>query len=434
MLCLGTFLHLIINCSNLDRKEMVGLIMTNIDPNFDDRNDSMISHLVGCDKNPSKKVLEKFKWMEKAQYADITAIFVDVVPKINPNKMHDLKNGLVALVQDDAEIKGDTVVDLVNEVDKDHMPSNNNPLESILAGMLIYILKFTKNTMNRSSKKTKDSTVKKADNQPISVEMSSAKADENITVESEDIYRAAQDFCLKYEKELGLLPLCQIAFNIDPLHNNVRSMYTDYIRCPQKVREAILQIKEIPLLVFQKDWVGRAIDHYESLIDRYELSTREFLYDGAKYLHRAFENYSDHPVGNPNPYIFERPYKNKTNRYIGRDCPSSISFYIDDFLWYKKNDPSHYVQPPMDYLWEQCNLGSCEEPKMTFWVCRFIISSSFQIREDGLNIEELWDSVYINEELLKTQEDMYYYALLQLYLLTLSDDECQAFLPCDSDM
>ena len=49
-----------------------------------------------------------------------------------------------------------------------------------------------------------------------------------------------------------------------------------------------------------------------------------------------------------------------------------------------------------------------------------MISGSFQIREDGDNIEEFWESVIIEEELLNTQEDMYYYALLQLYLLTLS--------------
>lgn len=432
MLCLGTFLQLIVKCSNTSQKEIVGLIMTNIESSFDDRKDQLISDIVRCVKNPPKKLCEKLKWMEKEQYADITAIFADVVPKINPNKVQELKRGLVALVQDDAEIKGDTVVDLVNEVDKDHMPANNNSLESILAGLFIYIMKYTKNTMNRSCKKTKGSTVKKAGNQPIHVEMSSSEADGIIAVESEDIYRAAQDFCLKYEKELELLPLCQIAFNIDPLHNNARRMYTDYNRCPHKVKEAILQIKEIPLFTFGKDWVDNAIENYLLLIKKYELSDTRYQYIFHQYFHRAYYKHASAVFTNPNPYIFE-PLVKMPEKYMVKDYSTSISGYVRDYLWCKQNEPSRHVQPPMDYLWAVCSLGRCKEPEITFWVCRFIISSSFQIREDGLNIEALWESVHINEELLKTQEDMYYYALLQLYLLTLSEEECKASLVCDDD-
>lgn len=434
MLCLGTFLQLIIDCSNMNQKEIVGLIMNNIDSSFDDTNDSLISDIVRCVKNPPKKLCEKLKWMEKEQFSEITEIFIEVVPYIIPNKLYELKQGLLKLVKDDQTIKDSTVVDLVNEVTKDQLSGNENPIESILAGLFIYIMKYTKNTTNRTGKKAQGSAINKAENHPIVVEMSSSEPAEKIAVESEDIFRAAQDFCLKYEKELALLPLCQIAFNIDPLHNNVRSMYTDYIRCPQKVKEAILRIKKIPKLTFSKDWVDKAIDHYKSLIDQYELSTREFLYDGAKYLHRAFDYYSDYPVDNPNPYIFERPFNSTSNRYIGIDCPSSIGFYIDDYFWYKKSDPSHYVQPPMDYLWNRCNLGGCDEPEMTFWVCRFIISSSFKIGDNSTDIEEFWDLVPIDEQLLGTQEDMYYYALLQLYLLTLSSDDCKGLLSCAPDI
>lgn len=416
MLCLGTFLQLIIDCSNMNQKEIVGLILNNIDFSFDDTNDSLISDIVRCVKNPPKKISEKLKWMEKEQYSEITEIFSNVVQYIIPNKVHDLKQGLRKLIQDDKTIRGSTIVDLVNEVDKDHMPENEKTLESILSGLFIYVMKYTSNTINRKGRK------KAAANMSASVQTASSDNKSDDSDIPEDVYRAAQDFCLKHEKELGLLPLCQIAFNIDPLHNNVRSMYTDFIRCPQKVREAILQIKEIPQFTFAKDWVDKAIDHYKSLVDQYELSTREFLYDGAKYLHRAYFNYSAVEVTNPNPFIFDPPCK-LPERYFIKEYSTSVGGYIRDYLWYKQKDPSHNVKPPMDYLWDLCHLGNCDEPELTFWVCRFIISSSFQFRDDSWNVEAFWDSVHIDEELLKTQEDMYYYALLQLYLLTLNPDD-----------
>ena len=139
MLCLGTFLLLIIDCSNMNQKEIVGLIMNNIDSSFDDTNDSLISDIVRCVKNPPKKLCEKLKWMEKEQFSEITEIFIEVVPYIIPNKLYELKQGLLKLVKDDQTIKDSTVVDLVNEVTKDQLSGNENPIESILAGLFIYI-------------------------------------------------------------------------------------------------------------------------------------------------------------------------------------------------------------------------------------------------------------------------------------------------------
>ena len=44
----------------------------------------------------------------------------------------------------------------------------------------------------------------------------------------EETLMEAQKFCLKYEEEMALLPLCQIAYNVDPFHKDVRKMYIDY--------------------------------------------------------------------------------------------------------------------------------------------------------------------------------------------------------------
>ena len=427
MLCLSSYLSTIKNnmSVNATQKILVGKIMMSIDPNFEESDDNLISNLVHGKRNPSVYTIENAQNLvrDKSLHPEYIQKFQEVISLIDPNKLYRLKQEIIQIILEDNKIQGTTIVDIVNNTDKDHLTENKCSLDSFLAGILLYVLTATK---HRTGKKSAVAPQKQLNN--LKAPVTNTIAESNNSDIPEDVFLSAQDFCIKYEKELGLLPLCQIAFSIDPLHNNVRSMYTDYIRCPQKVKEAILRIKGIPLLEYHKGWVNKAIDHYTSLVNQYELSTIDFLYEDAKYLHRAFDNYSDYPIDDPDPYIFKRPFKNKSNRCITQDYQSTIGFYIDDYLWYKNTDPSYNVLPPMDYLWKFCNLENCDEPEMTFWICRFIISSSFHICEEDQDIEELWKSVSIDDQLMKTQEDMYYYALLQLYLLTLSEEDCKMYI------
>ncbi len=420
MLCLGSFLQLIVDCANTGQKEIVGFIMTSFDSNFDDTDDSKISNLVLCNRNPSREFRNMFMEMKREQYPEVVQVFKRVIPKIHPNKMRDLKQGFIKQVVDDSEIKNDTVVDLVNEVDKAHMSENNNPLESILAGIFIYVLMFTTNTINRNAKKVKSITSLKSKNQYAPL-----KTESNIADEIEDVFIDAQDFCLKHEKEIGLLPLCQIAFNSAPLHNNLRDMYTDYSRCSQKVKEKILDLNDIPLFTFSKDWIEDALENYILLIKRFNLSSERYVYIFFQYFHRAFDNYSNESFENPDPYIFDGIFKNQSKMFSSISHHLPIGGYIGDYLWGKKENPNLILKPPLDYLWDYCNLGKCDEPILTFWICRFIISSSFHLCDYGVNVKEFWKMVDVDEELLKRQEDMYYYALMQLYLLTLNPEDLQ---------
>lgn len=245
----------------------------------------------------------------------------------------------------------------------------------------------------------------------------SSKLDEAENYDEETLMEA-QRFCLKYEDEIALLPLCQIAYVVDPLHRDVRKMYTDYKLCNSKVRRKIMELKEMPILDFtDKNWIEKCIDKYNKQIHEDGLTTKEFLYEGAKYFHRAYERYSDCEIVDFDPRIFDRPFKGGMAQTFLKDNLTYLCYYIIDFYWYKKEDPEHYVEPPMDYLWHLCNLGGCPEPEMTYWVCKFIITSSYQMVEDGYPVDEKWWNVSIDQELIHTQEDMYYYALLQLYWL-----------------
>ena len=56
------------------------------------------------------------------------------------------------------------------------------------------------------------------------------------------------------------------------------------------------------------DEVWAALEKLQADLQRYEFG-RSILYDGAKYLHRAFERWAAVEIDDVNPYIFEDPEK-----------------------------------------------------------------------------------------------------------------------------
>ena len=66
------------------------------------------------------------------------------------------------------------------------------------------------------------------------------------------------------------------------------------------------------------------------------------------------------------------------------------------------------TQKPMDMVWEQCNLGGCPEEIMTFWTMRIVIDCCRVFAESE-------EDFIFDEDLIETQEDMYYYAVMALY-------------------
>lgn len=425
-LCLGTFLKSIIKCKikskTVTQKSIVGDVMRIVDPEFDGTDDSMISNIVAGKKNPSNYVMDNINGLSETEYKDYIGGFKDIIQYIDSNRLDELKLLICYIIENDNLIKNETVVDLIGKNTKADIRSNEEYLEEFLAGVFIYVLKYTDNKDSNKYVKeidelsmdkivdfsaTKDETkIKKRD-----------KLEEILEEEDEDVLLEAQRFCVKYEDEIGLLPLCQIAYNVDPTHKNVRQMYTDYILSPTKVKRKILQLKEIPLLRFRDGWIDESVDKYDKQILEMGLATRSFLYDGAKYFHRAYWDYSDCRIVEFDPRIFEPLFK--SNDFVGKCLEkygSTISAYIGDYLWYKKNQPNKILVNPMDYLWKHQQLGSCPEAEMTYWVCLFIIRSAYtMIPEDYFPVDKLWENVNIQDKLIKTQEDMYYYALFRLY-------------------
>ncbi len=210
----------------------------------------------------------------------------------------------------------------------------------------------------------------------------------------------AISFCKKHDKEIELLPLCLLADVCHPLSPHNRQMYDDFSLCKEEVKKQIFKLCGLDWIDFENDWLLECIKLLENDIYKYDLGTRSFLYDGAKYLHYAL-NFSTKKIDNIDPYDFESVVDKS-------DVPSSITVYMNEYLYHFNRHKAMYR--PIDMVWDREDLFNCPLEEMTFWVMRMIISLIKTMPLGKYNQE-----IAIEESCIETYEDMYYYTLLVLY-------------------
>lgn len=228
--------------------------------------------------------------------------------------------------------------------------------------------------------------------------------------DAEEVFQKAQAFCIEHEDELELLPLCQIAVFLNPMHKYVREMYTEYCKCSVAVRKKILELNDYRNLEFSdENWIAKSVDLFDKKIHDKKLCTVNYLYDGAKYFRRAFERYSEYPV-EFDPWIFE-PLIKYESPLFDRERKCNLYAYISDYLELLGSGSEINVVPPLDAMWAYC--VNAEEHEVTFWVCMAMIAVCPQLADDDDDMcgVDLGDGICI----IDTQEDMYLYALLELY-------------------
>lgn len=72
-------------------------------------------------------------------------------------------------------------------------------------------------------------------------------------------------------------------------------------------------------------------------------------------------------------------------------------------------------------MWNYCEDGNVEEYKVTYWVCMSMISASPFLSDKIVKNEVCYIDLGDSERLISTQEDMYLYALLELYKLYVTE-------------
>ena len=412
-LCLGTLLTAIKKCASKngfvqsrDFTEMFSFLgcTRDMDPSF-------VGHIVRGAKNPPAELLDSINNMYQDDYYKIVSCFDGVSSRIDPNKI-DLFGKIIKKIADgDSDIYDETVVDLVNRTTKKDLPGEIGNLSSFIAGIYVYVIKYTDN-------KDKMECVKEIDDQFIAEILSETIANArkntvavNETLEEEDEI-AAKSFLIKHEKEKELIPLCQIAFVYRPNHQHVRSMYTEYSLLPYGVRKYILKQCEAEYLIDKEIHYSEGLHYFLEDLEKFELSSDRFIYLFGQYLYRAFEYYSNCTLDKYDTCSFIRLYK-PVNSVWPMSTHSDMNQYIDDYLWMKEKKIDNNALKPMDYLWYEKNFESCDEESLTFWLCRFIIDACNNLSYKIKTLEFPYSLP--EDKCAETQEDLFYCALLALH-------------------
>lgn len=235
-------------------------------------------------------------------------------------------------------------------------------------------------------------------------EQMEAKAQEKAITE------AARVFLIDNEDEIEYLPLSAIAKTLKLKRKHHRAITTKFLRCSEDVQKEILKQANFQPIEVSKEQVSAALKLLKDDIKTYCFG-RDVLYGGAKYFHRAMERYSDEKIETVNPYRFEdfvNTRLHEDEHGLQKNTKFKITLY--DYMYdYRHSGRTNWlIQKPMDMVWEQCNLGECPEKIMTFWTMRIVIDCCRIFTESE-------EDFIFDEDLIETQEDMYYYAVMALY-------------------
>lgn len=244
------------------------------------------------------------------------------------------------------------------------------------------------------------------------LQRSHEKEREQMEVEAQKkaVAEAARVFLIDNEDEIEYLPLSAIAKSLKLKRKHHRAITTKFLRCSEEVQKEILKQANFQLIEVSKEQVSAALKLLKDDIKTYCFG-RDVLYGGAKYFHRAMERYSDEKIETVNPYRFEdfvntRLYEDEHG--LQKNTKFNITLY--DYMYdYRHSGRTNWlIQKPMDMVWERCNLGECPEEIMTFWTMRIVIDCCRVFAKSE-------EDIIFDENLIETQEDMYYYAVMALY-------------------
>jgi len=157
-LCFGTYATVLVKCraSSTTQKQLIGTMLLAVNSNYDIRtDDATVSALVLGHTNLSGNII---CYMEEHTPTEITAYFKEkVLPLLNLNKKETIVLALRSIIAEDTNITDDREIEMVNKLTKaDILSRDSFVFEDFLAGLFIYIVKYTAN--NKKEKNVKEIT------------------------------------------------------------------------------------------------------------------------------------------------------------------------------------------------------------------------------------------------------------------------------------
>jgi|GEM_PF-3577518 hypothetical protein len=216
-----------------------------------------------------------------------------------------------------------------------------------------------------------------------------------------DIARIARQFIYDNLDDMSFLCLCEVAASVNPMEKHRREIYNKYNALPREIQLEVLAQKKVSLRMPEdKSWVDEYLEKWKKDAIRYKLCSEDhcFLYEGAKYFHRAFRDYRNSLFKLKTYYRSEYLELGKINVDIGR-----YTMYWLERETFEDNLPKNAL-PPIDYS----NMQNDEEMfvqdmmEIISYLSDFIYNQKSEIH--NINI---FNETYC--------EDKYYSTLFSLY-------------------
>lgn len=250
-----------------------------------------------------------------------------------------------------------------------------------------------------------------------------AKIDEKHRIEN--LAKEANNFLIDHEDERDYLPWCTIATNLHQHERHNRKIYTDFCRCSTELQNKILEMAEFSIRTIDgTKWVNDAFEKLEADIKGYKLGKQPFLYDSAKYFHRAFTRYRENEFKENHTQELKTICKQNLLFLINEEEKGKVnlSSYIEQYFDFTLGEiRKEYIEwdnpiPPVDYAWEYYRLGYAPEEEVCFWTMELVENIVVNIHNRfGTSIYDsmIWENS--TDAQAETYEDRYYDILYWMY-------------------
>ncbi len=434
MFCIGCIISIVAECKNreITQVKLVETFLKSIDKTCGELDSSAACNIAKGAKNPSGYVFDELGKLSVDSYEDIARYFQDqIVVLIKENDKNLVRDALILMIQEAQEISDDTVVDLIGGIKKSDLYEEDE-LASFLAGIYLYALKGTKNNIGGSAKKVAKEYLDRVKNgeKPLrkiinkeekapetkSEHFGKDKHSREIELLEEQNEQVVNAFCRKYEKEKDYIALCQVSYITNPTRNNHREMYNEFCECTTSTRNKILEINNVKRIGLSgNNWWLKYLGMFEKDYEKLKLGAKRYLYSFTQYFPRLLE-YGKTSVRDYTQRIFKPNIITPIMKSFPKNYKHDVSGFIDEYIFYGNDEKySKILEPPMDYMWRELDLGGCPELMLASFLALFIIGTCHSTPLQGNSENEIVTFSGLGVPEIETAEDLFYQTLLTLY-------------------
>lgn len=241
-----------------------------------------------------------------------------------------------------------------------------------------------------------------------------------------DIREQAKRFIIENAEERGYLPWAVVASGCFPQNHHLRKIYNEFTLLDDQVKAEVLRQVDLNVpLIKGFEWVDEKIEALEESSRKLGLGDA-FLYDGAKYFHRLYDDkdceYGDSLFGYwsenyKDVFGFDRIGLYKRKEYI------PFTRYVDDYLYCKFEKPEKFSDEwvkPFDYLLAAEHIRETPDERIVcFWASHIIEELiRYSVKYLGFKEKEHPES----DSQAETFEDRYFQVLYVLFFVDTATD------------